>query len=134
MSSAPEDMRRIVVVRPNAVGDFIYALPCLHALRATWPQARITYVGKQWHADFLAGRPGPIDEVAVIPPCPGVGAPVDAEFDQTRLERFIETMRAARFDLALQIYGGGRYSNPFTRRLGARLCIGMKADDAEPLD
>jgi ADP-heptose:LPS heptosyltransferase len=43
-------------------------------------------------------------------------------------------MHEARFDLAVQLHGGGRYSNPFIRRLGARLTIGMRTPDAEPLD
>lgn len=134
MPAPLEDVRRIVVLRPNAVGDFIYALPCLHALRATYPQARIVYIGRQWHAEFLAGRPGPIDAVEVIPPCPGVGVPPGTSVDPAPLEDFVARMQAARFDLALQIYGGGGYSNPFVKRFGARLTIGMKAEDAEPLD
>jgi len=129
-----EEVRSILVLRPNAVGDFIYALPCLYALRATYPQARIVYIGKQWHADFLADRPGPIDEVLVIPPCPGVGAAPDAQVDAQAVESFVASLRGRRFDLALQIYGGGRYSNPFLKRIGARLTIGMRAADAEPLD
>ncbi len=134
MSRGLDGVRRIAVLRPNAVGDFIYALPCLHSLRAAFPEARITYIGKPWHVDFLVGRPGPIDEVAVLPPCPGVGAPADARTDERAVARFIDAMRERHFDLALQIYGGGGFSNPFTRRLGARLTAGMKAPDAEPLD
>ena len=52
------DVRSIVALRPNAVGDFMFALPALHALRHTYPQARITLLGKQWHADFLRELPG----------------------------------------------------------------------------
>lgn len=132
--SAPlPDVRHIAVLRPNAVGDFVFALPCLHALKAAYPEARITYLGKPWHADFLAGRPGPVDEVVVVPPCPGVGAPADAPLsDQAR--RFVDAMRDARFDLALQVYGGGRHSNPLVRRFEPRCAIGLQAPDAPPLD
>lgn len=128
------DVKNIAVLRPNAVGDFLFALPCLHALKHAYPAARIVYIGKQWHADFLAGRPGPVDAVEVVPPCPGVGLPPDAAVDRAPVQAFIGKMRAAQFDLALQIYGGGLYSNPFTRQLGARLAIGLKAADAAPLD
>lgn len=128
------DARKIAVLRPNAVGDFVFALPCLHALKSTYPEARIVYIGKQWHADFLDGRPGPVDEVAVIPPCPGIGVAPDADTNPEPARRFIERMRAAEFDLAVQLYGGGLYSNPFIMQFGARLSIGMKAIDAPPLD
>ncbi|HYD97118.1 MAG TPA: glycosyltransferase family 9 protein [Noviherbaspirillum sp.] len=133
-SPVPSDIRRIAVLRPNAVGDFMFTLPCLHALKAKWPDAHLVYVGKQWHADFLRGRPGPVDEVAVIPPCPGVGLPPDADVDRDVLDEFMHRMRAARFDLAFQVYGGGLYSNPFIREFGARCTIGLKAPEAAPLD
>lgn len=132
--TALPDIHRIVVLRPNAVGDFIYALPALHALRASYPDAQITYIGRTWHADFLRGRPGPIDRVEVLPPCPGLGLPAQEQVDTAAVETFVARMQAQRFDLALQMYGGGRYSNPFIKRFGARLTIGLKADDAEPLD
>ena len=128
------DIRSIVVLRPNAIGDFMFALPALHALKNTYPQARITLLGKQWHADFLRGRPSPVDEVIVMPPVPGVGAPADAEIDAGPVQQFVAAMREARFDLAIQMYGGGRYSNAFIKSLGARLTIGLKTPDAASLD
>ena len=127
-------VRKIAVLRPNAVGDFVFALPCLHALRHAYPDARITYIGKQWHADFLANRPGPVDDVEVLPPCPGLGLPPDADIDPMPARRFVERMRASAFDIALQVYGGGLYSNPFIMQFEARLTVGMKAPDASPLD
>jgi len=127
-------VRNILVLRPNAVGDFMLALPALHALRHAYPKARIVLLGKSWHADFLRGRPGPIDEVLVMPLVPGVGAPVDAEYGEESNARFIAAVREQQFDLALQMYGGGRYSNPFINSLGARLTIGLRTPDAEGLD
>jgi ADP-heptose:LPS heptosyltransferase len=43
-------------------------------------------------------------------------------------------MRDEKFDLAVQLHGGGRHSNPFVRRLGARVTVGLKSPDAPPLD
>lgn len=128
------DVRKVAVLRPNAIGDFVFALPALHALRHAFPYAEIVYIGHQWHADFLAGRPGPIDRVVVIPPCPGVGAPPDADVDTGALRSFIQDMGQERFDLVLQVYGGGRYSNPLAMEFGARLTVGMRAVGAAPLD
>lgn len=128
------EVRSMLVLRPNAIGDFMFALPALHALRHAYPEAKIAFIGKRWHADFLQGRPGPIDEVMVIPPYPGVGAPPDTPLDPELNRRFISAVRAAEFDLALQMYGGGRYSNPFVSALGAKLTMGMKTRDAVPLD
>src|SRR6185312_15926464 len=102
-------VERIAVLRPSALGDFVFALPALAALRAAWPRAHISYLGRRWHREFLAGRPGAIDEVIEMPAVPGVGSPVeavgDAEADAAALERFVEQMRERRFDLAFQLYG-----------------------------
>lgn len=127
-------VRRIAVLRPNAIGDFVFALPALHALRASWPQARITLLGREWHRELLTGRPGPVDEVVVVPAMPGIGAPEDTPPDTPRTDDFLRAVRQARFDLAIQLYGGGRYTNPFVASLGAALTVGMQADDAPPLD
>ncbi len=128
------DVRKILALRPNAVGDFVFSLPALHALRYAYPSAQIWYVGKQWHHDFLMGRPGPIDRVVVAPPIPGVGADPQAQVSQFAVDAFVDAMRSEGFDLAVQMFGGGRYSNPFIKQLGARVTIGARTPDAELLD
>lgn len=128
------NVRSILALRPNAIGDFMFSLPALHALRHTYPQAKITLLGKQWHADFLRNRPSPVDEVIVVPPAPGVGAPPDAKLDPEPGRRFMAAMRDAKFDIAVQMYGGGRYSNAYIMSLGAKLTIGLKTPEAAPLD
>lgn len=130
----PDQVRRIAVLRPNAVGDFVFALPALHALKHAYPDAELVFLGKAWHAAFLEGRPGPIDRVVVMPPVPGVGAPLDEPVDEQAVERFVARMRGEAFDIVLQMYGGGRYANPFVTRLGAGLAVGARADDAPALD
>ena len=69
----------------------------------------------------------------MVLPSPGVWVdrpPADAAV----LDRFFEDMRQERFDVAVQLHGGGRHSNPFVRRLGARLTVGLRAEDAPALD
>ena len=131
-------VRKIAVLRPNAIGDFVFALPALHALKHAYPEAELVLIGKAWHQAFLAGRPGPVDRVVEMPPVPGVGMPAQvppaAASDQHAIAGFIERMRAERFDLALQMFGGGLYSNPFLLQCGARLTVGMRAPDAPGLD
>ncbi|WP_075793688.1 glycosyltransferase family 9 protein [Massilia putida] len=129
-----DDVRKIVVLRPGAVGDFVFALPALHALKQTYPEAELVLAGKAWHRTFLQGRPGPVDRVVEVPPVPGVAAPPDTAPDTDAIGRFVDAMRAERFDLALQMHGGGRYSNPFLLRFGARLTVGACALGVPLLD
>lgn len=131
----------IAVLRANALGDLVFALPALESLRAAYPSAHLTLVGKAWHRQLLAGRPTAdgsaplVDEVVVAPPSQGVAEPGPGESeDETRLADFFAEQQARGYDLALQLHGGGRYSNPFVRRLGARVSAGLRAEDAPPLD
>ena len=100
-------------------------------------------LAKKWHATFLQDRPGPVDRVVVVPPCEGVSKePGTRDTPQTlhnleystELEQFFDAMVQEGFDLAIQVHGGGRYSNPFVLRLGAGMTVGLKTPDAVPLD
>jgi ADP-heptose:LPS heptosyltransferase len=133
-SYAPlENVRKIVVLLPSAVGDFVFALPGINALHHTYPDAELTLIGRPWHAEFLRGR-RPIDRVLLMPPYPGVAMRAEERCDPLPGQVFLDQMRRERVDIAVQMYGGGRYSNPFLMRFGARLAIGARADDAPPLD
>lgn len=127
-------LHKIAVLRANAAGDFIFALPALDALRSTYPDAEIVLLATDWHRAFLADRPGPVDRVVVVPPSRGVSRAPHEEDDPAALESFFADMHKERFDLAIQLHGGGHFSNPFVRRLHARLTAGLCAADAEPLD
>lgn len=131
-----DDVRRIAVLRANAVGDFVLTLPALEALKTTYAGATLTLLGKPWHARFLAERDGPVDEVVCVPPISGVTAPADAPVPAAHARAaadFLDDMRARRFDIAVQLHGGGRYSNPLVLALGARVSAGFRAPDAVPL-
>ncbi|MBW8901627.1 MAG: glycosyltransferase family 9 protein, partial [Massilia sp.] len=84
-----DDVRKIVVLRPSAVGDFVFALPALQALKQAWPQAELVLAGKAWQRTFLRGRAGPVDRVVAVPPVRGVGASAEMEADTAAVERFV---------------------------------------------
>lgn len=130
-----EDVRKIAVLRAGGLGDFVFTLPALEALRAAYPGAEITLLGGPLQVALMGDRPGPVDRAVLVPPSTGVNGPdTGVEEDEEELERFFERMREERFDLALQMHGGGGYSNPFVARLGARVTAGARAPDAPPLD
>jgi ADP-heptose:LPS heptosyltransferase len=124
---------KLAVLRANALGDLIVTLPALEALRAAYPTAELVLLGSGWHPGFLTGRPGPIDRCLAIPPTTGIRDDV-APAPPEQLEAFFAAMHRERFDLAVQLQGGGRHSNPFLRRLGAHMTAGSQAADAPALD
>lgn len=127
-------MARIAVLRATRLGDLVFALPALDALRAARPDAEIVLLGRPLAAQLLEGRPGPVDRVVVVPPSEGVREESGRPPDAAALERFFVAMQAEGFELALQMHGGGRWSNPFVTRLGAARTAGSRAPDAGPLD
>ena len=127
-------VRKIAVLRANGLGDFVFALPALAALRSAYPEAEIVLLGQPWHARFLAGRPSPVDRVVVVPPSRGIYEPAGAAPGPEAHPGFFDAMRRESFDLALQMHGSGRISNPFVLRLGARLTAGLRDAQAPPLD
>lgn len=128
------EVRKIAVLRASGLGDLIFALPALEALREAYPHAELALLGKPWHVNFFQGRPGPIDRVVPVPLYHGVREEQGMAVDPAEVERFFLAMRQESFDLAIQMHGGGRNSNPFTLRLGAGTTIGLKTPDAPPLD
>ena len=128
------DVARIAVLRANAIGDFVFALPALAALRSAYPDAEIVLLGRAWHAEFLQGRGGPVDRVIALPSIACVTAAAEGPADEAKAQRCVDALRAERFDLALQWHGGGRFTNPFVRALGARTTAGLRAPDAPALD
>ncbi|NBE82788.1 glycosyltransferase family 9 protein [Micromonospora rubida] len=124
---------RIAALRANALGDFIFVLPALEALRSAYPGAEIVLLGAPWHAKLWRDRPGPVDRVLVVPPAPGIRAPEPGE-PEPSMDDFLASARAEHFDLALQLHGGGGNSNPIVAGLGARVTAGLRAEDAPPLD
>jgi ADP-heptose:LPS heptosyltransferase len=122
---------RIAVLRGGGLGDLMFALPAMAALKAAYPDATVTLLGTPIHAELLSQTMGPVDETVILPFSEGVRPGPE---DDDELEKFFTEMRARNFDLAVQLHGGGRYSNPFLLRLGARHTVGTRTPDAAPLE
>ena len=60
------DTRRILIVRPSALGDVCRTVPVLHSLRAADPQAVIDWVVEDRWVDAVRSTPG-LNEVIAFP-------------------------------------------------------------------
>ncbi|GAB3547000.1 glycosyltransferase family 9 protein [Arthrobacter tumbae] len=125
------DVERIAVLRGGGLGDLMFAYPALSALSAAYPEASITLLGVPLHAELLRNRPGPVSEVEVLPYASGVRPGPE---NGKATADFFASMRSRSFDLAVQIHGGGRNSNPFLLKLGARHTVGTRTPDAVQLE
>lgn len=123
-------VRRIAVLRANGLGDYVVAEPALAALRRTYPDAEVTLLGQPHHAALLAGRPSPVDRVVTVPPMPGVRVGDAPDATEDEVGAWCAERRGERYDLAVQLHGGGRNSNALLARLGARVTVGAATPDA----
>ncbi len=125
---------KIAVLRANSLGDLMFALPALQSIRHAYPNAELVYLGSEWHSKFLQSRPHIVDRAITIPQTEGVLLEAGRPILREEQDAFFAQMQAERFDIAFQMHGGGRYSNPFVNRLHARLTAGAKSPDAVATD
>jgi hypothetical protein len=85
------------------------------------PHTRTVLVGLPWAQQFAARFPAYIDEFLAFP---GHQAFPEQPVQQDKLDDFYASMRARRFDAALQMHGSGEHSNQVTRAFGARAVAG----------
>ena len=105
------NIHKIAVLRASSgLGDHIAAYPALWALRSAYPEAEIVYLGNSWQKRFIDSRPGPIDRAIVVPCQSGVRDEPGCADNPAELDTFFANMHDERFDLAIQMHGGGRNS------------------------
>lgn len=129
-----DDVSRIVVMRGGGIGDLLFIMPAVDALAVAYPEATISLLGMPIHEQLLRGRPSPITEVIELPIAEGVRAPSVGDVVGDDLDGWRDVVTECPVDLAVQLHGGGRYSNPFLLRLGARHTVGAATDDATRLE
>ena len=114
--------KKILIIKPSALGDIVLALPALTALRKSFPQARISWLVRQEYAELLRGHPD-LNEIIL--------------FDRRLLGKWwcrkkafvnllglLRHLREERFDLVFDFQGLFR-TGFFARATGCRERIGM---------
>jgi lipopolysaccharide heptosyltransferase I len=118
----PGEPRRILIIKPSALGDVVHTLPVLNLLRRRWPAAHLAWVVGGAFASLLEGHPQ-LDEVI--------------RFERRRFGRgwrdpgaavglfqFMRSLRRGEFDLVLDLQGLLR-SGWMTMRTRAPVRVGF---------
>lgn len=97
-------MKAILLIRLKAIGDIIFTLPAVNALRQHFPDARITFLTSRENASLLRGFPEVNDVIALDRAALRSGNPVRLAGESWRLLR---RLRAGKFSLAVDFQGFG---------------------------
>lgn len=112
--------RRILIIRPSALGDVCRSVPVAAALKAKWPDASISWLVNTPYADAISAHPA-IDEVIPFDR-KGMGA-TSKKLNPLPALRFMRELRNQRFDITIDAQGLLR-SGLFTFATGAPLRVG----------
>jgi ADP-heptose:LPS heptosyltransferase len=120
--------RRVAVLRPGRIGDYLCATPAIRALRKALPDARLDYVALPLVRDLVERNPH-VDRFVAFP-----GFPYIAEqfFRPRTALRWLSAMQDEEYDLVVQLYGSGVYANPIAMLMGGRRCAGFVRTDGDP--
>jgi lipopolysaccharide heptosyltransferase I len=112
--------RRILIIKPSALGDIIHALPVLTAMRRRFPTAHIAWLVNRGYEPLLRGHPD-LDETL----------PFDRHvfrggffFATLAFAEFLRRVRLRRFDLVIDLQGLLR-SGIMSLATGAARRVGM---------
>ena len=114
--------RRVAVVRALMLGDLLCAVPALRSFRAAFPGAEIVLVGLGWARELVPRFRHLLDGFLELPGFPGLR---ETEPRVRDLPRFLERAHRLELDLAVQLHGSGRVTNPLAFLLGARRTAGF---------
>jgi predicted lipopolysaccharide heptosyltransferase III len=111
----PLELSRILLIRLRLIGDVVFTTPAIGALRRTFPNAHITYLVEAPAEPVVRHHPG-IDEIIVVERPRGLAR---MAYDIGLARR----LRAARFDVAIDLHGGPRsgfltWATAAPRRIG----------------
>lgn len=95
--------RRVLIIKPSAIGDVVHALPVLNLVRRAWPDAHIAWLVTPACAGLLDGHPQLNEVIRFERRRFGEGwrSPAAA----MGLFRFARELRARQFDLVIDLQG-----------------------------
>lgn len=112
----------ILLLQLGDIGDVVLTTPCIQALRANFPKARLVVMVREKAAELLTGFPWLDEVISVRKARGGVFGEMIGQFG------FVRALRAHGFDLAIDLRTGTRGAI-MARLSGARRRIGFFADN-----
>ena len=123
------NLKRILVIRRDNIGDLVCTTPAIAALRQRYPDAEIGALVNSYNAEVLRGNPN-LDHIFVyqkLKHAGGLGSRLKAIAERLRL---IVRLRRWNPDVTILAKSGyERHGLNFARQIGAKQIIGYVPDD-----
>ena len=116
-----KDRKKILIIRPDAIGDFVIFSGVLKHFRDLYKDAKISVLVQEHIAELAQSCPY-IDDVIEF-------NRAKAASDQPYYQSFLEHLKAARFDIAINaVYSRDVVSDSLTLHSGAKATIASQGD------
>ncbi len=116
---------KVAVIRALHLGDLLCTIPAIRALRLAGPRSHIVLIGLPWAREFVPRYPHYFDEFMEFPGWPGIAERDLTEGSPEQLAEFHGAIKAAPFDVVLQLQGDGRVMNDFASTVAGRVHAGF---------
>ncbi len=106
------DIRRVLLLRTDRIGDVVLTLPVVDLIRRTWPDARVSFLVREYTQELVEHYPG-VDSVLLV----------DRNGDPRPTEELLAEIRAQNFDAAVHVFPRPHLAW-LTYRAGIRVRVG----------
>ena len=120
---APTDRKRILIIRPSALGDVCRTVPILCSLRESFPKAQIDWLVQDSFVDAVSAHPA-VNKVIPFPRAAFSHFAVNPRI-LGQLLRWLGDLRRRKYDVVYDCQGLAR-SGFFTRYTGAPKRVGFR--------
>ena len=117
--------KKILIIKLSAIGDVIHTLPCLNALRTSFPDSHISWIAQKPSTQLLEGHPQ-LDNLIIFP-----------RKEWKNIGRFLKEsgpfckmLRSHQFDVAIDFQGLTK-SGLLAKACGAKIRIGFGDKDGK---
>jgi ADP-heptose:LPS heptosyltransferase len=105
-------VRRILLIRTDRIGDVVLTLPIVELVRKQWPEARVTFLVREYTQELVRNAPG-VDSVILA----------DREGRSRSDRELLNDIRKGQFDVAVHVFPRPRWAW-LTWRAGIPIRVG----------
>ena len=103
----PSRIKRILLIRPDAIGDMVLATPAIAALRNKFPQAQIAVLARGYNQTIIKNNPA-IDEIILDDLYPHI---INRKMiSPIKYWQWVQLLKQKKFDLMINFYGEFPYA------------------------